>query len=73
MLTASVYPERLLIYNAGTVKTIVISAYKLMSFFVFAGSCLVVAPIYYQDPASPPWVPAAGTSEHMVPHLQPPR
>ncbi|KAJ9644062.1 hypothetical protein H2201_007778 [Coniosporium apollinis] len=59
MLTILVFPERLLIYNAGTIKTAYISITKIACFAVFAGSCILLAPIYYYDPASPAWVPAA--------------
>lgn len=59
-LISLVFPERLLIYNAGTIKTLIISSIKLTVFFIFAGSCLILAPAFYQDPASPAWVPVAG-------------
>lgn len=50
---ASGYPERLLIYHAGTARTAFIASVKLTSIFVFIAGAVFVAPLYYYDPATP--------------------
>lgn len=50
---ASGYPARLLVYHAGTSKTVFISSVKLTSIFVFIFGAAFLAPQYYYDPASP--------------------
>ncbi|KAI9651462.1 MAG: hypothetical protein M1829_002810 [Trizodia sp. TS-e1964] len=47
------YPERLLIYHAGTAKTVFIGCLKVTTIFLFAFSSLVVAPklFFAEEPA----------------------
>ncbi|OMP81651.1 hypothetical protein BK809_0002644, partial [Diplodia seriata] len=55
-----VFPERLLIYNAGTGKTTWIAFTKLGTVVFFAFGCLVIAPRLHAHPDSPWWAaPAA--------------
>lgn len=56
------YPERVLIYNAGTGKAVFIGCLKLTTIFLFSFSCLIVAPAFYRAPDYPNWAPAAGQS-----------
>ncbi|KAH7058842.1 hypothetical protein B0J12DRAFT_651717 [Macrophomina phaseolina] len=54
------FPERLLIYNAGTGKTTWIAFTKLSTVVFFAFGCLVIAPRLHAHPESPWWAaPAA--------------
>lgn len=68
---ASGYPERLLIYHAGTGKTVFIGCLKLTTIFLFSFSCLILAPSFYYAPDKPNWAAALGgfcsfsTSEDM--------
>lgn len=57
---STVYPERLLIYNAGTGKTTYIAFTKLGTVVFFAFGCLVIAPRLHADPDSPWWAAPAG-------------
>lgn len=59
---ASGYPERLLIYHAGTGKTVFVGCLKLTTIFLFSFSCLFVAPSLYYAPDTPNWTPALGQS-----------
>lgn len=56
------YPERLLIYHAGTGKTVFVGCLKLTTIFLFSFSCLFVAPSLYYAPDIPNWAPALGQS-----------
>ena len=56
------YPERLLVYHVGTGKTTIIGFIKVSTILAFAVACLVAAPAFYNDPASPWWAPPAGDS-----------
>jgi len=47
------YPERLLIYDAGTGRTVFLSVFKLTAIFIFIAGAGFFAPHYYYDPASP--------------------
>ncbi|KAF2235294.1 hypothetical protein EV356DRAFT_122561 [Viridothelium virens] len=55
----TVYPERLLVYHVGVGKTALVGCIKVSTIMAFAFACLVVAPSFYNDPASPSWAPAA--------------
>ena len=54
------YPERLLIYNAGTGRTVFIGCLKITTIFVFGFFCLVVAPAHYYAPDEPAWIAGVG-------------
>lgn len=56
------YPERLLIYHAGTGKTVFVGCLKLTTIFLFSFSCLFIAPSLYYAPDAPNWAPALGQS-----------
>lgn len=49
------YPERLLVYHAGTLKVVVIGCLKINTIFLFSFSCLVLAPSYYLSPDWSNW------------------
>ncbi|KAK5013541.1 hypothetical protein BJ546DRAFT_946278 [Cryomyces antarcticus] len=53
------YPERLLIYNAGTGKTVVLGSIKISLIFFFGVSCLLLAPVVYSAPEGGVWWAAA--------------
>jgi hypothetical protein len=55
------YPERLLVYHAGTGRTVFIGSMKLTTMLLFSFSCLLVAPAFYQSPDWPNWMAVAGT------------
>jgi len=55
LITSSVYPARLLVYNAGTLKNASVGFFKVGTILLFAFSCIYVAPFVYMDPESPPW------------------
>lgn len=56
------YPGRLLIYHAGTGKTVFIGCLKLTTIFLFSFSCLVLAPSLYYAPDRPNWAAVLGQS-----------
>lgn len=58
---ALVFPERLLIYNAGTGKTTWVAFTKLGTIVLFAFGCLVIAPRLHYHPDTPWWAAPAGT------------
>ena len=60
LTTQIAYPERVLIYNAGTGKTVFIGCLKLTTILLFSFSCLIVAPSFYKAPDYPNWTAAAG-------------
>lgn len=53
------FPERLLIYNAGTGKTTWIAFSKLSTVVFFAFGCLVIAPRLHAHPEAPWWAAPA--------------
>lgn len=55
------YPERLLIYHAGTGRTVFIGCLKVTTIFVFGFFSLVAAPSHFYAPDEPLWVAAVGT------------
>ena len=44
-----VYPERLLVYHAGTGKTVFIGCLKVTTILLFTASCVILAPMYVED------------------------
>lgn len=56
------YPASLLIYNAGTGKTVFLSAVRLTGIFIFIFSAFLIAPAYYYSEYEPTWMAAVGTS-----------
>ncbi|RQM08827.1 hypothetical protein DH86_00002964 [Scytalidium sp. 3C] len=70
MLMQAVYPERLLVYHAGTGRTVFIGCLKVTTIFVFSFFGLVVAPThFYSEVEEPLWVPAAVTVSGIIPML----
>ncbi|KAA6410102.1 MAG: hypothetical protein FRX48_05521 [Lasallia pustulata] len=65
--TKSGYPERLLIYHAGTGKTVFIGCLKLTTIFLFSFSCLILAPSFYYAPDKPNWAAALAIAGGAVP------
>ncbi|GME41450.1 hypothetical protein GTA08_BOTSDO12804 [Neofusicoccum parvum] len=63
------YPERLLIYNAGTGKTTWIAFTKLGTIIFFAFGCLVIAPRLHAHPESPWWAAPAAIALTPLPLL----
>lgn len=49
-------PHRILIYHGGTGKTVFIGMMRITTIFVFAVSCLVVAPAFFMSDF--PWYTA---------------
>ncbi|KAN0092433.1 hypothetical protein V8E51_018280 [Hyaloscypha variabilis] len=50
------YPERLLVYHAGTGRTVFLGCLKVTTIFIFSFFTLVVAPAHFFAEAEPPWV-----------------
>ncbi|RFU32573.1 hypothetical protein B7463_g3769, partial [Scytalidium lignicola] len=63
------YPERLLVYHAGTGKTVFIGCLKVTTIFVFSFFGLVVAPAHWYSDDEPSWVPGAVVLSGIVPML----
>ncbi|KAI9715473.1 MAG: hypothetical protein M1812_005949 [Candelaria pacifica] len=64
-----VVPERLLIYHAGTGKTVFIGCLKLTTIFMFSFSCLFIAPALYTAAGQPNWMVAGSVIGGAVPML----
>ncbi|KAF4540878.1 60s ribosomal protein l6-1 [Lasiodiplodia theobromae] len=63
------FPERLLIYNAGTGKTTWVAFTKLGTIVLFAFGCLVIAPRLHYHPDTPWWAAPAAILLAPVPLL----
>ncbi|CAG8950967.1 hypothetical protein HYFRA_00006364 [Hymenoscyphus fraxineus] len=52
-----VFPERLIIYHAGTFQSTFVACANVTSIFVFGAFCGLIAPnLFLYDPDIPPWV-----------------
>ena len=60
--TVIAYPERLLIYHAGTGRTVFIGCLKVTTIFIFVFFALVVAPSHFSNEEASSWVAVAGQS-----------
>lgn len=56
-----VYPERLIVYHAGTGRTVFLGCLKLTTIFIFTFFSLVVAPAHFNSDDEPKWVAGGGT------------
>lgn len=54
------FPERLLIYHAGTGRTVFVGCLKVTTIFVFAFFALVVTPAHYYATDEPFWITPLG-------------
>lgn len=54
------YPERLLVYHAGTGKTVFLGCLKVTTIFIFFFFSLIVAPAHWQSADEPAWVAPLG-------------
>ncbi len=61
-LTLLAIPERLLIFHAGTGRTVFVGALKVTTIFLFSATLLFIAPALYNDPEQPSWVAPMGKS-----------
>ena len=61
-LTLLAIPERLLIFHAGTGRTVFVGALKVTTIFLFSATLLFIAPALYNDPEQPSWVAPIGES-----------
>lgn len=59
----TVFPERLLIYHAGTGRSVFLGCLRVTTIFVFAFFSLVVAPTHFYSETEPLWVAGAGKFE----------
>jgi len=55
----ALYPERLLVYHAGTGRIVFIGCLKVTTIFVFAFFTFAAFPYLLNDPNQPVWVPPA--------------
>ncbi|TVY85754.1 hypothetical protein LAWI1_G008788, partial [Lachnellula willkommii] len=51
-----VFPERLLVYHAGTGRTVFLGALKVTTIFIATFFCAVLGPTYFYAENEPPWV-----------------
>jgi hypothetical protein len=58
-----VFPERLLIYHAGTGRSVFLGCLRVTTIFVFAFFSLVVAPTHFYAEDEPLWIAGSGKSE----------
>lgn len=63
------YPERLLIYHAGTGRTVFIGCLKVTTIFVFSFFCLIVAPAHWFAEDEPVWMAPAVVLSGAIPML----
>ena len=63
-LTKAVYPERLIVYHAGTGRTVFLGCLKVTTIFTFSFFSLVVAPTHFFAEEEPKWVAAGGMFWH---------
>ena len=56
------YPESLLIYNAGTGRTIFIATVRLTGIFIAIFATCFIAPAYYYSEHEPTWMVPVGMS-----------
>ena len=61
-LTLLAIPERLLIFHAGTGRTVFVGALKVTTIFLFSATLLFIAPVLYNDSEQPSWVAPTGKS-----------
>ncbi|KAG0645535.1 hypothetical protein D0Z07_8778 [Hyphodiscus hymeniophilus] len=50
-----VLPERLLVFHAGTGRSVFLGCWKISTIFIFSFFCLVLAPSYFQSDDQPIW------------------
>lgn len=60
-------PERLLIFHAGTGRTVFVGALKVTTIFLFSATLLFIAPTLYNDPEQPSWVAPTVVGASAVP------
>ena len=61
-LTLLAIPQRLLIFHAGTGRTVFVGALKVTTIFTFCTTLLFIAPAQYNDRRQPAWVAPVGES-----------
>ena len=61
-LTPLAIPERLLIFHAGTGRTVFVGALKVTTIFLFSATLFFIAPVLYNDTKQPGWVAPVGES-----------
>lgn len=62
----TVFPERLLIYHAGTGRSVFLGCLRITTIFIFAFFSLVVAPTHFFAEDEPIWVAPAGKFVFLV-------
>jgi len=62
-----IFPERLLVYHAGTGRAVFLGCLKVTTIFIFSFFCLVVAPTHFYAEDQQPWVTAAVMLSGVVP------
>ncbi|TVY28800.1 Heterokaryon incompatibility protein 6,OR allele [Lachnellula hyalina] len=51
-----IFPERVLVYHAGTGRTVFLGSLKVTTIFIATFFCAVLGPTYYYAENEPPWV-----------------
>jgi len=54
------FPERLLVYHAGTGRTVFLGSLKVTTIFIATFFCAVLGPTYFYAEDQPPWVSVVG-------------
>ena len=60
LTSTAIFPERLLVYRAGTLRTVFVGCLKINTIFLFSFSCLVIAPSFYLSPDWSNWILLGG-------------
>lgn len=63
------YPERLIIYHAGTGRTVFLGCLKLTTIFICTFFCLIAAPSHFYSQEQPSWVAGAVLLSGFVPMI----
>jgi len=62
-----VFPERLIVYHAGTARSAFLGSLKVTTIFIFTFFCLVVAPAHWYEEDGEKWVAPVITLSGIVP------
>jgi len=63
----TLYPERLIIYHAGTGRTVFLGCLKVTTIFIFSFFCLVIAPTHFYAEEQPKWIAGAVMLSGIIP------
>ncbi|TVY38474.1 hypothetical protein LOCC1_G006447 [Lachnellula occidentalis] len=64
-----IFPERLLVYHAGTGRTAFLGSLKVTTIFIATFFCAVLAPTYFYAEDEPPWVSVIVVLSGIIPMI----